>query len=53
MKEGEECVLLKGRRAGNKVTISKVLEGGSYAVVKDDKGKERKCAVIHLMPAKK
>ena len=53
MEEGAECVLMKGRRAGTKVTVTKVLEGGSFAVVKDEKGKERKCSVKHLMPAKK
>lgn len=52
MEEGAVCVLMKGRRAGTKVTVSKVV-GDNFAVVKDDKGKERKCAVTHLMPAAK
>ncbi|MEW6748631.1 MAG: hypothetical protein AB1295_02910 [Candidatus Micrarchaeota archaeon] len=50
MKEGAACVMMKGRRAGTKVTVTKLV-GESFAVVKDDKGKERKCAVTHLMPA--
>ena len=52
MQEGVECVLMKGRRAGKKVTVKKVV-GENFAVVTDDKGNERKCSVKHLMPAGK
>lgn len=52
MEEGVECVVTKGRRAGNKVTVKKVV-GENFAVVTDDKGNERKCSVRHLMPAAK
>lgn len=48
--EGSHCILTKGRRAGKEVTITKVV-GDSFVVVRDEKGKERKCSVMHLAPA--
>jgi ribosomal protein L14E/L6E/L27E len=48
--EGSVCVLTKGRRMGNEVTIAKVV-GDKFVVVKDEKGRERKCSVKHLVPA--
>lgn len=50
MREGAVCVLTKGRRAGQTVTITKVV-GEQFVVVKDGKGRERKSSVKHLMPA--
>jgi ribosomal protein L14E/L6E/L27E len=49
---GKACVITKGRRRGRKVTISKVVDD-RFVVVKDEKGKERKASVMHLMPAEK
>jgi ribosomal protein L14E/L6E/L27E len=47
---GKHYILSKGRRAGQKVTISKVVDE-RYVVVKTEKGTERKCSVNHLIPA--
>jgi len=47
--EGNTCLLTKGRRAGNTVTIMKVF-GERYVAIKDEKGLERKCSVKHLAP---
>jgi ribosomal protein L14E/L6E/L27E len=47
---GKHYVLTMGRRAGEKVTVSKVVDE-HYVVVKTEKGKERKCSINHLVPA--
>jgi len=46
---GKAYVLKKGRRAGQKVTVTKVLDG-RYVLVKGEKGKERKSSVAHILP---
>jgi ribosomal protein L14E/L6E/L27E len=52
IKEGTVCVLCMGRRKGEEVTISKVIDD-NFVMVKDRKGKERKSSVRHLMPAQR
>lgn len=47
---GKHYILLKGRRAGEKVTVTKVIDD-RIVVVKTEKGKERKASAIHLRPA--
>jgi ribosomal protein L14E/L6E/L27E len=51
IENGRECVVTAGRRTGAKVTISKIV--GEFAVVKDEKGKERKFLIKHLEPSGK
>jgi ribosomal protein L14E/L6E/L27E len=49
IQEGKHYLLTKGRRAGQKVTVSKVVDD-RFVVVKTEKGAERKCSVNHLVP---
>ena len=46
---GRECVKTAGRKAGEKVTVVKLLDK-NYAEVKDAKGKVKKCNLMHLEP---
>jgi len=46
---GKSYSLTKGRRAGEKVTVSKIVNDG-YVLVTTSKGKERKSSVNHLIP---
>lgn len=48
---GRICVKLKGRDAGEKVVVVKVLDN-SYVMIRSParKKQERKCAVVHLEP---
>ena len=50
--EGNVCSLTAGRRAGRQVTIKKVVTE-KFVLVTDEKGRERKCSVKHLLPATK
>jgi ribosomal protein L14E/L6E/L27E len=49
---GKKYSLTKGRRAGEKVTVSKIVDE-RYVVVTTAKGKERKSSVNHLLPEHK
>jgi ribosomal protein L14E/L6E/L27E len=44
---GRKAVLTRGRRAGEQVEITKVIDA-NYVMVKTKKGKERKCNAMHL-----
>lgn len=48
---GRICVKKKGRDAGNEVVITKIIDN-NFVLVKPakGKGKERRCAIIHLEP---
>lgn len=52
IEDGRVCVVTAGRRAGEKVVISKVI-GGYFVLVKDKNGKERKASIKHLEPTDK
>lgn len=48
---GRICVKLKGRDAGEKVVVTKVMEGGFVMVRSPARKKgDRKCAILHLEP---
>ena len=49
IKTGSVCILKKGRRAGTKVTVTKVIDD-SFVEVKDEKGKARRASIMHLEP---
>ncbi|MFH0836298.1 MAG: 50S ribosomal protein L14e [Candidatus Micrarchaeota archaeon] len=49
---GRKAVLLKGRRAGQQVKITKVIDK-NFVEVTGEKGKARKCNVLHLEPLAK
>lgn len=51
IEKGRVCVLKAGRRAEERVVITKVEKG--HVMVKDKKGKERKVSVKHLEPTEK
>ncbi len=46
---GTKCVRIAGRKAGSKVTVSKVVDM-NFVMVKDESGKEKRCNVKHLEP---
>lgn len=46
---GKKCVKKKGRDAGEEVEITKVFDS-NFVMVKNGKGKESKCAILHLEP---
>ena len=48
--KGVKAVLLKGRRAGENVEVTEVVDN-NFVKVKTAKGKERKMNSKHLMPA--
>lgn len=47
IKPGKKAVLTRGRRAGREVVITEVVDK-NFVKVKDAKGKERKCNIMHL-----
>ena len=49
IEEGRKCRLTAGRRAGEEVVVTKMLEG-NLAVVKNAKEKERKVSIKQLDP---
>lgn len=49
IREGRICVKKKGADAGEEVTVTKVLDG-NFVMVKNAKGKESRCSVLHLEP---
>ena len=48
IEEGRKCVITKGRRAGEEVTVSKLLDGNMVMI--KGKKKERKISIKHLEP---
>ena len=48
--EGTKAVVLRGRRAGEVVSVTKVV-GATFVQAKDAKGKERRFNKKHLEPA--
>jgi ribosomal protein L14E/L6E/L27E len=48
IKEGRKCVMTAGRRKGEEVTITKILDN-NFVMVKGAK-KERKVSISHLDP---
>ncbi len=46
---GRVCVKTKGRKTGQKVTVTKVLDK-NFVEVKDEKGKLKRCNITHLEP---
>ena len=50
IEEGRVCVMNSGRRKGEEVTITKIIDS-NFVMVKGAK-KERKVAVAHLEPKK-
>lgn len=49
IQSGKQYTLAKGRRSGQKVTVSKIVDE-RFVVVRTEKGLERKCSVNHLIP---
>ncbi len=47
MKVGRKAVKLTGRKAGETVEITKIVDR-SFVMVKDKKGKEKRCNILHL-----
>ena len=52
MDVGRICVVKAGRRAGEQVTVAKLMDN-KFVMVKTSKGKERKFSVLHLEPTSK
>ncbi len=50
IEEGRTCIMKAGRRAGEEVTITKIVDS-NFVMVKDKK-KERKVSISHLEPKK-
>lgn len=50
IEEGRTCIMKSGRRAGEEVTITKIIDD-NFVMVKDKK-KERKVSVKHIEPKK-
>lgn len=46
---GSVCVLKRGRRAGERVTVTRVIDT-AFAEIRDSKGKVRKSSIMHLEP---
>ncbi len=49
---GRICVKKRGVDAGEEVTITKVIDD-NFVMVKNAKGKESKCSIMHLEPTSK
>ncbi len=46
---GGKCVKVRGRKAGKTVEVVKILDA-NFVEVKDEKGKVKRCNVLHLEP---
>ena len=44
---GRKAVKTRGRTAGQKVTVTKILDK-NFVEVTDEKGKKKRCNVLHL-----
>ena len=49
---GRNCVLIAGRRAGEEVVVTKMIDD-NFVMIKTKKGKERKSSIRHLEPTGK
>lgn len=49
IKVGSKCILTTGRRSGEEVEILEIIDK-NFVKVKNKKGKERRCNVMHLEP---
>ena len=47
LKVGRKAVKLRGRKAGEEVVVTKLIDR-NFVMVKDAKGKEKRCNVLHL-----
>lgn len=47
IKVGKKAVKLTGRKAGETVEITKIVDR-NFVMVRDAKGKEKRCNVLHL-----
>jgi ribosomal protein L14E/L6E/L27E len=50
IKEGRKCIKLKGRRAGEECTITKVVDKNFVEVQYAKGGKTKRCNITHLEP---
>ncbi|MGC8851162.1 MAG: KOW motif-containing protein [Candidatus Micrarchaeia archaeon] len=46
---GKKCLKTRGRKAGQEVTVVKVIDA-NFVEVKDAKGKTKRCNIQHLEP---
>ncbi len=46
---GRKCIKVTGRKAGETVTITKIIDR-NFVEVKDSKDKSKRCNVMHLEP---
>ncbi|MFH0712989.1 MAG: 50S ribosomal protein L14e [Candidatus Micrarchaeota archaeon] len=46
---GRKCIKTKGRKTGETVTITKLIDK-NFVEVTDSKGKAKKCNAMHLEP---
>ncbi len=46
---GGKCIKVRGRSAGKTVEVVKVIDS-NFVEVKNDKGKIKRCNVLHLEP---
>lgn len=46
---GSKCIKTAGRKAGQEMTVSKVIDA-NYVEVRDAKGKTKRCNISHLEP---
>ncbi len=46
---GRKCIKTKGRKTGQAVTITKVIDR-NFVEITDAKGKVKKCNALHLEP---
>ena len=46
---GSKCIKIRGRKAGKSLEVLKILDG-NFVEVKDEKGKVKRCNVLHLEP---
>lgn len=44
---GRKCVKIKGRKTGQTVEVTKVIDS-NFVEVKDEKGKVKRCNILHL-----
>lgn len=49
IRKGRVCVKKKGADAGEEVIVTEVLDD-NFVMVKNKKGKESRCSILHLEP---
>lgn len=50
IKVGRVCIKTRGRDAGEKVVITKVIDENFVEIKSESRKKERRCAIRHLEP---